>query len=913
MIAPTAPGPDRRPACRFAAVLAGAFLLAAAPARAAEAPAPADLPVNRWAKLETDNRPGYTYSQPIYVPSRRQVLHWGAVRGGDYRPWMRNDVRAFDAARLRWASDYPSAEKLPGLKTHSSHGKGLTYVGSGEMLDCGTPAPSMIVNGVCFDSKRNQVIYTMKGLMAAYDPATKKWRDMKAKTLLYGKAHPGGPGVYGVGTCYDPVNDEIILFPHWGGQNTDMRDVTGRMSAHYGTFRYRFTDNTWRRVRRTFGSDEVRRAREQITALMGKLSDLLDEAWRLNRHPDATGQRTLADRLEALCGEAGKLVLPKAAAAAFAEAPPRMRAAAGRAAGGKMLAAVHCGSQALRALEAVLDSPLRVEPPPRCGASLVYDPRNKAIVLFGGHDGLVRTDLGPANRPRALNDTWLYDLTTRQWRELKCPRRPPPELWPKTVYDPASGLVLLVTRRRAQRRRTPARVTLWGLDVAQGAWAKLHEQPWTWQEGEVAFYTWPVFEVALDPRAGLLLLTRNGRENRRPYGDTFAFRLDADRLEAAPAPQWRPPPPIRPIEIPPDDGQWLARLKSLPANKWVHAKPPREAAPRGWGVAACDVVRGWVVYFGGGHASYQVNNVAVYVVGANRWVTTAGDHNDWVPPVGWGGVAMGYRGGRHVHHQRNEYVALDGRMFWSMGTGSRRWRAEQEKRQGPRYAWFHDIDRGGVWRQVRIDRVKLGEKVPGTYGRCCLVHPAGQVLGFGGALEPYDGRFFKGENYFSVYDIYRNTLAVRSIPPPQPGIVYECRPFCTLADRNQVFFFECVRRKDKIERQRTWVYDVEKNAFTDLKPKRQPPDEPGTVLYLQGQDAVWAAIGRDQQWVYSFRRNTWAPLPLQTDPPRARMQFDPVYTQVVYVAKYGVLVSVGSASRGTTVMRPDVRAVTWRP
>jgi len=567
-------------------------------------------------------------------------------------------------------------------------------------------------------------------------------------------------------------------------------------------------------------------------------------------------------------------------------------------------------------------------------------------VMFGGHSGLVRTDLGQAGHlggpPGALDDTWLYDVATRQWREVECDRRPPAELWPKMARDPASGLVLLVTRTHPWAdKKEPRVVTLWGLDVAKGAWAKLHEQPWTWDYSDAYATGWrpDPFEVALDEKARLLLLTQNAAQEKEPVEQVFAFRLEASQLKPTPAPAWQPAPPVRPIAVPPDDPKWVATLESLPANTWVHAKPPREATDRGWGIAACDPVRGWVVYFGGGHATYQVNNPDVYVVGANRWVTTAGDHNDWVPPVGWGGVAMGYRGGRHVHHQRNEYVALDGRMFWSTGIGSRRWRAEEEKRPGPRYAWFHDIDRGGLWRQLRIDKVEMGEGVPGTYGKPCVVFPDGRVVGFGGALEPYDGRFFEGENYLSIYDIYKNTLAMKKIPPPCPGFVYECRPFCALPDRNQVFFYECVVKDKKIERQRTWVYDLATNRFIDLKPKRQPPvaDEPGTVEYLEGQDAVWAAIGRDQQWVYSFQRNTWAPLPLvggvsivggvsprrdtrdgdvpptttRDETSRPQFEFDPVYTQVVYVPSRRVLVGVGNASRGTAVMRPDVSQVKW--
>lgn len=65
-------------------------------------------PVNGWTKLPAPTVSPYVFSQPLYVPSRKQVLHWGAVGGNDIPA---NDVRAFDAARGAWTGDYPSAGK----------------------------------------------------------------------------------------------------------------------------------------------------------------------------------------------------------------------------------------------------------------------------------------------------------------------------------------------------------------------------------------------------------------------------------------------------------------------------------------------------------------------------------------------------------------------------------------------------------------------------------------------------------------------------------------------------------------------------------------------------------------------------------------------------------------------------------
>jgi len=888
----------------FAAALCAALGGALRAARAGDTPPRRleRLQVNRWAKLPSRGN-GHWGNPMVYAGSRRQVLH--------YVGWT---VKAFDADQVEWSDDYAWPHKRgEGFASIHNNSKGVTYKGTGQMLPGPVPAPAMTINGACWDPKRKQLILTMKGLMAAYDPVTRTWRDLKAKTIIAGKEYAGGPPLYGTGVCYDPVNDEIVMFPHWSGRgdpkNMDRVDVTGQVSGHLGTFVYSFTDNTWRRTSHTFGSSEVRKARRAVIALMSTVSTILDEAWVLRSRPEATKAVDVARRLAVAADEATKMTLPADAQAVLAKAVGPLRSAAEHGAAGRMAEALATGSEALRALEAALDHPLRVEPPPRCGAALVYDPKHKVMVLFGGQTGLIRTDLRTAahygGRPGGLNDTWLYDVVTRQWREAPCRQRPPVTLWPDVVYDPNSGLTLLLTFASGGRR-TPATVTLWSFDAAVGEWAKRLEQPWPGTLARQGWYGWSnwVHTVGFDPGRDLLLLVQGVRQGRTTTAETYAMRLDVAALPSHPAPAWTPPKPIRPQVIPPEDPAWVAKLKSLPANTWVPAKPrPRTPSDRGWGTATCDPVRGHVYYFGGGHATYQVNDVAIYAVGANTWVHGAGDHNDFVPPVGWGGIAMTFRGGKCAHHQRNTYSAVAGRMYVSHGTGSRRWGAQEEKRPGPRYAWFYDLDRGGVWRWKRIAKVTMGPGVPGTYGVPHLTTPDGRVIGFGGGLEPYDGRFFPKEVYASEYDIAANTLTLKKVPAPHPEPVLECRPFCVIPDRNQVFFCEA-----RGTRRATWVYDLQANRFTNLHAKNQPVGEPRTVLYLDGQDAVFALIGKAcEQWVYSFKHNAWAPLPLRLSG-EGTIRFARPYAQTVYVAKYGILVNLPR----TEIMRPDAGAVDWQ-
>jgi hypothetical protein len=375
-----------------------------------------------------------------------------------------------------------------------------------------------------------------------------------------------------------------------------------------------------------------------------------------------------------------------------------------------------------------------------------------------------------------------------------------------------------------------------------------------------------------------------------------------------PAPQCEPAAPIVPQQLPADDDPaWTSRLRSLPANTWVAAEPqPYDASRRDWGNVGIDPVRGHVYYFGGGHSTYQINDVAVYAVGANRWIHAAADHNDFVPPVGWGGIAMGYRGGRHAHHQRNEYQALDGRMYVDVGGRQRFDGKADDRRLG--IAWFYDVDRGGVWRQKRV-KLDLGEGVERPFGRPHMADPSGKLVSLE-LVPPYKYADEIVEAYFCSYDVYANALTVKKIPPPWPGRVGESRGFCLLPDRRQVFYYEYRRAAgDRAERQKFWMYDIKSNRFTELKPKRRPSMGVCTVVeYLQGHDALVAIVRLAErsyeQWVYSLQHNSWAELPLQGEKP----QFAGPYGQMAYVFKYGVLVNV---PKTTLLLRPDLRDMNW--
>jgi hypothetical protein len=845
--------------------------------------------------------------------------HWGnpivwSRTGGRLLHYTAYDVKVFNADKGIWTADYawPGDQGFAVASIHHHH-RGVGHQGSGVMTPSGVPCPALTIGGLTWDARRNELILVMHGLMAAYDPQSRKWRDMKPQTEVGGQKMPGPPGVYGPSICHDPLNDQLVMFPHWGGRNTDLRGVTGEVSGHHGTLVYSFAHNLWKRPEHPLGPPDVVRARNELVAVMGRLSGTLDELYVLRRRPSDRELAAAAGQLEAVADALGKLHLPGEARTDIGKAVASLITAREAAATGDAATAIRKGGHAFWLLRQVRQHNLRVEPPPRCGAPLVYHPEQEAMVMFGGQTGLLRTDLDEAEhyggQPGSLNDTWIYDCRTRHWRQLECQRRPLPTLWPKLVYDPHSRNIVLVTVDSRWGGEQPE-ATLWTLDVATSEWSDCGTQPLPGPVGFDGWYGWgnQQFEVGYDPQQKMLLMVTAPGPRRNRSEVNYALRLDVHKLASKPAPEWEPPDPPQPHELPPDDPAWIARLQSLPPNTWIEANPKGRRVPRrDWGTAACDPVRGNVYYFGGGHSTYQGRDVAVYAVGANRWCYAAGGHNDHVPPVGWGGAGIDFWGAPNASHQRNSYLAIDGRMYVNLGTSNRRWAEAAGQRPGARYAWFYDMDRGGVWRELEIERVERTPLHSGFYGNPHLASADGKAMGFGGALHPYDGRFFAGEAYFSVLDIYENSLKLQRIPSPMPDPVLECRPFCYLPDRKAVFFFEAGSKREAPPR--TWTYDFTTNRFTQLHAKNHPPGDPLTVLFFEGQDAVFALMkesGEDppKPWIFCLKRNAWALLPTRSEDD---VHFQRPYAQTVYSAKYGVLVNLP----GTEIMRPDVSKVDW--
>ncbi|MCX6625960.1 MAG: kelch repeat-containing protein, partial [Acidobacteria bacterium] len=79
-------------------------------------------------------------------------------------------------------------------------------------------------------------------------------------------------------------------------------------------------------------------------------------------------------------------------------------------------------------------------PPPVSAGTLAYDPVNDEIILAGG--GHV-AEKGTSGQLAGYTGTWLFDCAQASWRPLQAATQPPPRMNTRLVYDSKNRLMIL--------------------------------------------------------------------------------------------------------------------------------------------------------------------------------------------------------------------------------------------------------------------------------------------------------------------------------------------------------------------------------------------------------------------------------------------------------------------------------------
>ena len=232
--------------------------------------------------------------------------------------------------------------------------------------------------------------------------------------------------------------------------------------------------------------------------------------------------------------------------------------------------AVHVDADAIKQMGQVQSAiekaaqALDAEPPARALSPIVYEPRSRLFVLFGGD-----------HLDHLTNDTWVFDAARQRWMQRRPPSAPPPRA--NHVWTSAQDGKVIFAGGYTYASNT---------DHCGGQYRDIADGPWTY---DIAGNTW------------------SGGGQAAP-GDSRTYRtgpfhpddyLQGPKADAAAFQKW---------------------LASIPVNTWMLTRPPHlPRLNRDWGTAALDIDRDLILRFSGGHSAHGGTDVLHYHLATNRW------------------------------------------------------------------------------------------------------------------------------------------------------------------------------------------------------------------------------------------------------------------------------------------------------
>lgn len=586
-----------------------------------------EAPVNTWVKVLEASSGGREQPVFVYAPGiRRLVTAAGMQHYGGEKP-RHYDTEVFDLGLRKWFNAYPPGmekdrpesgpvgEEYAKQRARHGYNGGTPFYKDGEHLRVG--AGGQWHDGKTYGEyccvpdggKAGWVFAYLWNRTLRYDIAERTWKDLGAapreKCRLWGSL------------CYDPVNKEIL---HAGGEGG---------SADTSTWVYSIDKNEWRRL--DFGSmpfrklfTEAKRLRWQAKELLGRCSsrhavaetaeearaDLTAEAARLSASAEKLSAGVKAAKLEGGEKIAGEVALRRldAAAAGLKTIGPTLSV--------NITPEKIASVRRIRSVFEQIADALSSEPPGRARSQIALDAVSNKIVLFGG-DALDRT----------LSDTWVYDCKTRVWQQRFPDKCPAPRAGHILAWLPVAKKIILA----GGYSRVPLAQDIWAYDTVANQWNPLLQVPLTGKpstscpsatERVPQYGAVDESDVLVCPNGNSVWACKvdparpaaGANEAGSAESGSYVFnRIDPAAWEKAARPE---PEKTRQF------------LNELPSNQWTALKFPMYApgAANRWGTTAYDTDRHQLLFWGGGHATSQENDVAHFSLLGGFW--TIGYHPD---------------------------------------------------------------------------------------------------------------------------------------------------------------------------------------------------------------------------------------------------------------------------------------------
>ena len=484
-------------------------------------------------------------------------------------------------------------------------------------------------------------------------------------------------------------------------------------------------------------------------------------------------------------------------------------------------------------------TPAGALPPARAWHSMVYDSRDRKVIIFGGA-------YGEEVDGTYLNDTWAYDPAVNSWTEL----RPPGDLPAKRslqamVYDSAAGQVLLFGGGTG----SASYKDVWAYDLSADTWTEIdpsgrvpsarlgpsmvYDPDSGWvilfggvdtREGQAVSETW-----VYDPGSAAPGVTgpAEGQPSGRAY-HSMVFDPISGKVVLFGGGVYYPEDEVQGTDF---DDTWAYDPR---VNTWAELHPAGDLPPaRSGNTMVYDSRGGKVILFGGATLDSGFNDTWAYDPEANTW--TEFDLEGEVPSA------------RDGHSMA--YDSRDGEVILFGGWDGLAFLND---------TWAYDPD-ANTWTELD----PRGELPPARSNHAMVYDSdGGQVLLHGGSAE--DAQF----NDTWAYDPRANTWTeldpAGDMPSPRAfsAMVYD-------PTTGRAILFGGWDYEDYLDVNDTWAYDPEADTWTELHPAGGLPaareghslvcDPTGGRLFLFGG---WGANGLylNDTWAYDPSRNKWTGL-----------------------------------------------------
>ncbi|MHA2249490.1 MAG: Kelch repeat-containing protein [Candidatus Kariarchaeaceae archaeon] len=147
-----------------------------------------------------------------------------------------------------------------------------------------------------------------------------------------------------------------------------------------------------------------------------------------------------------------------------------------------------------------------ISPSPRFEHSMIYDPKNRRTLLFGGYGGNTQ-----------LNDLWQYDQRSNTWTEIIVPTTPAEIDSTAMIFDPEKERILQFGGFGTIQNKID---DLWAFYLSNSSWVKILSNPHpTARYGHTMEY---------EPKSRTAILFGGNDQNYVKLDDTWIFHCSND-------------------------------------------------------------------------------------------------------------------------------------------------------------------------------------------------------------------------------------------------------------------------------------------------------------------------------------------------------------------------------------------------